>query len=110
MQEVQRHLTDTRTAFVAQCRRRDDLVAGIEQRLKIRNDLEYEKFFFKYHAQLNEEEKFDSVEELVKQVKALGKTIKTKTLKTWIAEILRSPNNASKRSVCWMWILRMRHY
>lgn len=59
MQEIQKHLIDTRTAFVAQCRRRDDLVAAIEQRLGFKNDLEYEKFFFTYHSQLNEGERFE---------------------------------------------------
>ena len=59
MQEIQRHLTDTNTAFAAQCRRRDALVATIEQRLHFTNDLEYERFFFQYYSQLNDAEKFD---------------------------------------------------
>ena len=59
MQEMQRYLTDTHTAFVAQCRRRDALVAGLEQRLEFTNDLEYEKFFFRYYSQLNEAERFE---------------------------------------------------
>ncbi|HXU33981.1 MAG TPA: TIR domain-containing protein, partial [Thermoanaerobaculia bacterium] len=49
---IQRHLSDTRMAFVAQCRRRDDLVAAIERRLKFDNEMEYEKFFFLYYNQL----------------------------------------------------------
>lgn len=59
MQEIQRNLTDTGTAFAAQCRRRNDLVAAVELRLNFENDLEYEKFFFKYHSQLTETEKFE---------------------------------------------------
>jgi hypothetical protein len=59
MREIQRYRTDALTAFVAQCRRRDDLVAAIEKRLNFKNDLEYEKFFFRYHSLLNEEERFE---------------------------------------------------
>lgn len=56
---IQKHLTDTRTAFVAQSRRRDALVSAIERRLKFTNQLEYEKFFFRYHSQLTDEERFE---------------------------------------------------
>ena len=56
---IQRHLDDTRTAFVAQCRRRNQLVAAIERRLKFKNNLQYEKFFFRYFSQMNEEERFE---------------------------------------------------
>jgi hypothetical protein len=59
MQKIQTYLADTHTAFVAQCRRRDDLVAALEQRLEFTNDLEYEKFFFRYYSQLNEAERFE---------------------------------------------------
>lgn len=56
---IQRNLVDTGTAFVAQCRRRNDLVEAIEQRLNVKNDLEYEKFFFRYHSQLTNAERFE---------------------------------------------------
>lgn len=56
---IQKYLGDARTAYVAQCRRRDDLVATIEQRLQFKNDLQFEKFFFRYHSQLTEQEKFE---------------------------------------------------
>lgn len=59
MLSIQMYLGDIGTAFVAQCRRRDDLVAAIEQRLKFKNDLQYEKFFFRYHTQLTELERFE---------------------------------------------------
>ena len=59
MEEIGRHLTDTKTAFEAQCRRRDALVASIRQRLDIEDDTEYEKLFFKYYGQLTEEERFE---------------------------------------------------
>jgi hypothetical protein len=59
VREIATQLGDTRTAFVAQCRRRDDLVEMLERRLGMRNDLEYEKFFFKYYPELNEAERFE---------------------------------------------------
>jgi hypothetical protein len=59
IREIARKLDDTRTAFVAQCRRRDYLVDMLERRLRIHNDLEYEKFFFKYFPELTDEERFE---------------------------------------------------
>jgi hypothetical protein len=59
MKLIQRLLVDTGTAFAAQARRRDDLVAAIEKRLNFKNALEYEKFFLRYHSQLTEEERFE---------------------------------------------------
>lgn len=58
MKEIGRELENTGTAYVAQCRRRNDLVQMIEDRLCFKNNLEYEKFFFRYYEQLNGEEKF----------------------------------------------------
>jgi hypothetical protein len=58
MKEIGKELENTGTAFVAQCRRRDDLVEMIEGRLRFKNNLEYENFFFRYYGQLNGEEKF----------------------------------------------------
>ena len=55
---IRRHLQDTLTAFGAQARRRDDLVKGITERLGFHNNLEYEKFFYRYYEQMTEEEKF----------------------------------------------------
>ena len=59
LQAIQMHLRNTYTAFVAQCRRRNDLVAVMIQRLQIRDRLEYEKFFFRYYDQMSDEEKFE---------------------------------------------------
>jgi len=59
IREIATKLQDTHTAFVAQIRRRDDLVQAIEQRLGIHNDLQYEKFFFQYFPELTEREKFE---------------------------------------------------
>lgn len=57
--EISRHLQLTWKAFSAQCTRRDDLVARMKARLKIRENLEFEKFFFRYFASMNAEEKFE---------------------------------------------------
>ena len=59
MQAIQRHLDDTGTAFVAQIRLRNKLVAMIEKRLGFKNTLQYERFFFRYHSQLDAEERFE---------------------------------------------------
>jgi hypothetical protein len=59
MKEIRRHLQDTGTAFRAQFRRREALVNAIERRLGIRTYLEYEKFFFRYHGEMNPEERFE---------------------------------------------------
>jgi len=59
MKEMVKEMENTRTAFVAQCRRRNALVKMIESRLNFRNNLEYEKFFFRYYLKLNDEEKFE---------------------------------------------------
>jgi hypothetical protein len=56
---MQRRLSDTHKAFVAQCQRRDDLVAAITHRLGFQNDLEYEKFFIRFYTQLTTEERFE---------------------------------------------------
>jgi len=57
--EISRHLQLTWKAFSAQCTRRDDLVARMKARLKIRENLQFEKFFFRYFASMNTEEKFE---------------------------------------------------
>jgi len=58
MEEIAREMQTTRTAFVAQCRRRDQLVQMMKERLKLRGGLEYENFFFRYFSDLNDEERF----------------------------------------------------
>jgi hypothetical protein len=58
IREIAKHLDNTRTAFIAQCHRRDQLAAMIESRLNVQENLEYENFFFRYYGKLNEEEKF----------------------------------------------------
>ena len=56
---IQRHLQNTKTAIDAQYRRRNGLVDSITKRLGFRNDLQYEKFFFRYHDQMTDDEKFE---------------------------------------------------
>jgi hypothetical protein len=56
---IQVYLDNTHTAFVAQVHRRDVLVDTITKRLGFRNDLEYEKFFFRYYDKMTDEEKFE---------------------------------------------------
>jgi len=56
---IQKDLKDTKTAFRAQCLRRNDLVAAIERRLQFGNDLEYEKFFYRHYSQLTDDERFE---------------------------------------------------
>jgi hypothetical protein len=59
LKQIGRQLESTRTAFVAQCRRRDKLVKTIVDRLNVAELLEYEKFFFRYYGKLNDEERFE---------------------------------------------------
>jgi len=58
MKEIDEHLKNTRIAFEAQCRRRNDLIQMMIKRLNIKEMLEYENFFFRYYGKLNEEERF----------------------------------------------------
>jgi hypothetical protein len=58
MRDIQKNLMDTQKAIIAQSRRRNALVESIEQRIG-KSDLEYEKFFYKYYSQLNDEERFE---------------------------------------------------
>jgi len=53
------HLDATRAAFIAQARRRNDLVEAMRKRLKIIEQLEYERFFFRYYERMDEEELFE---------------------------------------------------
>jgi hypothetical protein len=56
---MQRDLAEAHKALNAQYERRNDLVKMIEERLNFTNNLEFEKFFFRYYSQLNEEELFE---------------------------------------------------
>lgn len=58
LKQIASELQLTWKSFAAQCNRRDDLVSAIKRRLKIREQLEFENFFFKYYKKLNSEEKF----------------------------------------------------
>lgn len=58
LEEIQRNHQMTWKAFSAQCTRRDELVRRMKDRLKIRERLEFEKFFFRYFSSMNTEEKF----------------------------------------------------
>ena len=59
LEAIRRELSNTRTAFAAQCKRRDALAEAIGNRLRVESDLEYEKFFFHFYPQMNAEEKFE---------------------------------------------------
>jgi len=52
------NLENTYVTFVAQARRRDELVKLISKRLKIKRKQQYEKFFVTYFDQMNQEERF----------------------------------------------------
>lgn len=56
---IMRSRSNTYKAFQAQARRRDDLVTAITTRLHIKNDLQYEKFFFKFYAEMTNAERFE---------------------------------------------------
>ena len=58
--EIKRHLRDTRQAFLVQAEQRDALRNKMERRLQPDDDppLEYELFFAKYYDQLTEEDHF----------------------------------------------------
>jgi hypothetical protein len=53
------HLEAVRTAFGAQARRRNGLAEAMRKRLKITEQLEYERFFFRYYERMDEEERFE---------------------------------------------------
>lgn len=59
MQTIHDYLSRTWSAFVAQSRRRDVLVAAMRKRLRIRDRLQYEKFFFHYFHDMNRDERFE---------------------------------------------------
>jgi hypothetical protein len=59
MQTIHDLLSRTWSAFVAQSRRRNVLVAAMRRRLRIRDRLQYEKFFFHYFHDMNRDEKFE---------------------------------------------------
>lgn len=48
----------TYTAFIAQAERRNELVSMINNRLQIKRQMQFEKYFSFYFPQLNDEEKF----------------------------------------------------
>jgi hypothetical protein len=56
--QIDAELQLTWKTFMAQCNRRDDLVRAAKSRLKVKEQLEFENFFFKYFKKLNSEEKF----------------------------------------------------
>ena len=59
MQTIHDNLSRTWSAFVVQCRRRNALVATMRKRLRVRDRLQYEKFFFHYFHDMNRDEKFE---------------------------------------------------
>ncbi len=59
MRRILRNLEDTYTAFQGQARRRNQLVECLKQRLDIQETIEYEKFFFRFYDQMDNEERFE---------------------------------------------------
>ncbi|MBK9001182.1 MAG: hypothetical protein IPM35_36130 [Myxococcales bacterium] len=59
LRELLRLLEDTATPFRAQNQRMRELVATMKQRPEIQEQLEFEKFFVRYHAEMNALEKFE---------------------------------------------------
>jgi len=55
---IQRHLSDAHKAYGAQCKRRNDLVAGMKSRLGVAG-MQYERFFIRYYTQMTEAERFE---------------------------------------------------
>ena len=55
---ISQYQDNTYTAFIAQVSRRNELVEMIENRLGIKRDQQFEKFFAKYYPQLNQQERF----------------------------------------------------
>ena len=51
-------LRTTRSTFVAQCRVRNELHDAVRQRLGVKENLEYERFFKRFYSQMSGEEKF----------------------------------------------------
>jgi len=58
MYQVHINLENSYVTFMAQQRRRDELVRSITKRLKIKRTQQYEKFFMTYFDQMNKEERF----------------------------------------------------
>lgn len=58
MTRISQYQDNTFTAFIAQAKRRNELVKMIEARLNIKKSDQYEKFFAKYFPQLNQQERF----------------------------------------------------
>ncbi len=59
IKDILKHLKSTDVAFQAQKRRRNGLVQTMRKRLNVQEHLQYEKFFFRYYKDLNDEEKFE---------------------------------------------------
>jgi hypothetical protein len=59
MKEIAENLDNAQTAFIAQARRRDALVATIRKRLGVGEVLQYEKFFFRFYDELDRMERFE---------------------------------------------------
>ena len=56
--ELQTQLRDSRKAFEAQCKQRNELHAALVRRLKASEDLEYERFFYRHFDEMNRDERF----------------------------------------------------
>ena len=56
---ISEHLEATRAAYITQARRRNGLVATMRERLHLTEQLEYERFFFRYYERMDDEERFE---------------------------------------------------
>lgn len=66
---IVKYQQNTYTTFVAQATRRNELVAMLEQRLQIKRQRQFEKFFSQYFARMNDEERF-----VCAQIRAMTET------------------------------------
>lgn len=66
LHELVMALQKTRTAFRAQVKRSDELVAQMRRRLGIEGDFQYERFFVRYFQQMDDDDQF-----LFQQIRAI---------------------------------------
>lgn len=69
VKRIVKYQQNTYTTFVAQATRRNELVAMLEQRLQIKRQRQFEKFFSQYFARMNDEERF-----VCAQIRAMTET------------------------------------
>ncbi|MFQ3251653.1 MAG: DNA-binding winged helix-turn-helix (wHTH) protein [Glaciecola sp.] len=58
LNRISQYQDNTYTAFVAQANRRNELVEMIEERLNVKRDQQFEKFFAENYSRMNQQERF----------------------------------------------------